>query len=318
VTAALALVLGVVVVGWGLPRLLERLDLRRRDPLPVMVGLLVSMAGLLVAAVSGVVLLLVPDHGRVPPLLAALHHCWSALRHGSTPRLEELSGLLGAFVLLGVTLRVMIVGARACWRRARTRRKHLVNLRLAARVETGSPSTWWLAHDRPLAFSLAGRPGVIVATDGLAKHLDPAAVGAVLAHERAHLRGRHHFLVGLVESLGTALPFIPLFRLAPRMMRQLVELAADVAAVREYGAPAVRAALLTVSGHGSPGIALAMAQDSVSIRLERLQGSGAVPAGRLRRAVSCGAAGTGGALVPFLAGAVLLMAFAVLTCPMGA
>ncbi|RSM87605.1 M56 family peptidase [Kibdelosporangium aridum] len=308
-TGALALLFGVVVVGWGLPRLLNRADLWRHDPLPVMVGLLVAMAGLVIAAVAGVALLLVPGHGVVPPLLGVLHHCWSALRHGSPPRVEELVGLLGAVVLLGITLRVVIVGPGARWRRARTRRKHL--------SEAGSPSTWWLAHDRPLAFSLAGRPGVIVATDGLAEHLDPAAVGAVLAHERAHLRGRHHFLVGLVESLATALPFIPLFRLAPRMMRQLVELAADVAAVREYGAPAVRTALLTVSGHGSPGVALAMGRDSVAIRLQRLR-DGGMPTGRLRRAVSCGVAGAGGVLVPFLAGAVMLLVLAVLTCPIGA
>lgn len=95
-----------------------------------MVGLLVSMASVLVAAVGGVVLLLASDHGAVPPLLAVLHHCWSALRHGPPPRIEELGGLLGAVVLIGVALRVMIVGARAGWRRARTRRKHLVTLRL--------------------------------------------------------------------------------------------------------------------------------------------------------------------------------------------
>ncbi|WP_173138997.1 hypothetical protein [Kibdelosporangium persicum] len=47
------------------------------------------------------------------------------------------------------------------------------------------------------------------------------------------------------QCLATALPFVPLFRLAPKMMRQLVELATDVTAVREYGAPAVRAALST-------------------------------------------------------------------------
>lgn len=310
------MLLGVVVVGWGLPWLLARVDLRRRDPLPIMVGLLVSMAGLLVASIVGVVLLLVPDHGTLPPLLTAMHHCWTALQHGSPPAVEELSGLLGALVLLGFTLRVLVVMLRSWRRRARIRREHLVTLRLAARVEAGSPSMWWLTHEQPLAFSLTGRPGVIVATDGLAAQLGPAAVEAVLAHERAHLRGRHHFLVGLVESLARALPFIPLFRHAPGLMRQLVELAADTAAVRECGASAVQAALLTVSGHGAPGVALAMARDAVLVRLERLQ-QGKAPAGRLRRAMSCGVAGMGAALVPFLAGAVLLTAFGALTCPIG-
>ncbi len=144
-------------------------------------------------------------------------------------------------------------------------------LRIAGRREARYPGTLWLAHDRPLAFSLTGRCGVIVATDGLSRHLPGPAVDAVLAHERAHLAGRHHLLIAAADALRSALAFVPLFRHAPGAVRDLVELAADVAAVRRCGASAVRSALVSVSGHGTPRSALGMARDAVDLRLARLR-----------------------------------------------
>jgi hypothetical protein len=90
--AACALLAGAVAAGWLVPRVLARMDLRRRDPLPLIVAWLVSTAGVLVAAASGVSLLLLPDHGPGPALLTAVHRCWSAIQHGSPPRVEEVRG----------------------------------------------------------------------------------------------------------------------------------------------------------------------------------------------------------------------------------
>ena len=87
--AACALLAGAVAAGWLVPYVLARVDLRRRDPLPLIVAWLVSMAGVLVAAASGVLLLLLPGHGPGPALLTAMHRCWSAIQHGSPPRVEE-------------------------------------------------------------------------------------------------------------------------------------------------------------------------------------------------------------------------------------
>jgi beta-lactamase regulating signal transducer with metallopeptidase domain len=75
---------------------------------------------------------------------------------------------------------------------------------------------------------------------------------SVLAHERAHLTGRHHLLVAVAQALRATLPFVPLFRRAPSAVRDLVELAADLAAVHACGPAAVRNALLTVTRHGTP------------------------------------------------------------------
>ncbi len=325
--AALALLLGAGAAGWLIPRQLQRIDLRRRDPLPVIVSWLLSMAGVALAAATGVLLLLLPGHGGIGSLVAVLHHCWAAVQHGSPPQVEEFGGVLGVLVLMAAAARLAVVGIRLCRRRAQAGRDHFAVLRVAARVDTGAPITLWLPHDRPLAFSLAGRPGTVVATDGLTRHLPADAVAAVLAHEHAHLRGRHHLLMAIVDALSAVLPFVPLFKRAPAAIRELAELAAairklaelaaDIAAVRTCGAPAVRAALHGVAHHGTPGTALAIANDAIDLRLARLDAEASAP-GRIRRAATCGVAGAIATMVPFLTAAGLLVAIAVAACPMTA
>ncbi|MGH3948825.1 MAG: M56 family metallopeptidase [Pseudonocardiaceae bacterium] len=312
-TTALALLVGALVAGWLVPRQLSRADLRRLDPAPVIVSWLLSIAGFLLAGAVGVALLLIPDHGTPGGLAAAMHQCWIAVQHGSLPRLEELGGVLGLGLLISGLVRFTVVGVIEFRQRLHARREQVAVLRLAARTDEHAPSTLWLAHDRPLAFSIAGRPGVVVATDGLRRCLSADGVAAVLAHEQAHLRGRHHLLVAIVEVLGKTLPFVPLFRQAPGAMRELVELAADVEAVRRHGNAAVRSALLGVTGTGAPHGALAMARDAVSVRLEHLRLCGRPPR-RVGRTLSCGFAGIGAAALPFLTGASLLLAAAVVGC----
>jgi hypothetical protein len=163
-TSALALLVGAAMAGWLTPISLQRMDMRRRDPILMIVLWLVSMGGVLVAAASAVMFLLTPGHMPGATVLTTLHDCWSAIQHGSPPRVEESAGVLGVVLLLAFAARVVFVAGRGVRRRARARRERLAVLRLAARCEAGSPATLWLAHDRPLPFSLTGRHGVIVAT----------------------------------------------------------------------------------------------------------------------------------------------------------
>jgi len=317
VIVALSLLAGAVVAGWLVPGRLRALDPRRHDPLLLIVCWLLSILGVVLAAVTAVVLLLLPSHGGFGPLLTTVTSCWSSIQHGSPPAVEEIGGMLGVLILGAAAIRLAIVGGRAMRRRSRTRRQHLATLRLAARSDRGVPTTLWLAHDRPLAFSLGGRRGVVVATEGLRRHLDGEAVAAVLAHEHAHLAGRHHQLVAFADALRAACPFLPLFRQAPGAIRELVELAADVAATRRFGARAVRSALLAVAGCGVPAGALAMGRDAMDLRLARLDRDSLPPAGLLR-AVTCGAAGTTAMVLPFLASATVALSAALIACPLTA
>ena len=142
-------------------------------------------------------------------MLGLIDRCWSAVQHGSPPRVEELAGLLGAALLAAFAVRVVQVSVRGARWRARKRADNLAVLRIARRPAGGPDDVLWLAHEQPLAFSMAGHPGVVVATEGLARHLDRDAVDADVAHERAHLSGRHHQLVAATEALRTALPSEP-------------------------------------------------------------------------------------------------------------
>jgi Zn-dependent protease with chaperone function len=314
-TAAIALLVGALTVGFILPGLLQKLDVGKFDPLVLVIGWLLSIVGVLVATALGIALLLLPSHGVGTGALSAVHGCWSAVSHGAAPRVEEITGMLGTILLLVLTLRFALIMVRGVRCRAVLRREHLALLRIAARCEGDSPRTWWLDHDQPLAFSPAGRPGVVVATEGLIRHLSAAEVTAVLAHERAHLRGRHHLLIACADALAAALPFVPLFRHAALATRELVEVAADIAAIRECGVDTVRAALTGVANHEAPGGALAMARDAVDVRLARMA-HGTIPAGNIKRAFSCGLTATTALALPVVTGAVLLLVVTMLACPL--
>lgn len=312
---ALTLLVAAAAAGTFAPRLLRRLGATRVDPLVLLAAWLLAIVGVLAATAMGIVLLLVPDHGMATGVLATVHHCMESVSHGAPPRVEELAGLLGIVLFMGLVARFAMIALMAARTRARVRGEHLAVLRLGSRRDECSPGTLWLDHDRPLAFSMAGRPGVVVATVGLTRHLAEAEVAAVLAHERAHLRGRHHQLIAWVDALTASLPFVPLFRQAPAAIRELVELCADVAAVRACGIEALRSALVRVSDDGAPTGALAIARDGVELRLARLQ-SGTGPSGRLRRAIWCGLAAITAMSLPILTAASMLLGIAVVSCPL--
>lgn len=313
-TPALTLLASAFGAGWLVPMVLRLVDLRRRDPVLMIVAWLVSMASVVLAAATGVLWLLLPDHGPSAALLETINKCWSVAAHGSPPEVEEKTGVLGVLLLLAVAARVLVVSARSARRRGQKRRENLAVLRIAGRSADGPDDVLWLAHEQPLAFSMTGRPGVVVATDGLRRHLGADEVAAVFAHERAHLAGRHHLILAAVDALRATLPFVPLFRDAPRAVRDLVELAADDTAVRGYGRATVRTALLAVTWHGAPSAALAMAtREAMTLRLDRL-GHAIRPPGGLRRLVSCGLTAVTALVLPFLPGTGLLIAIAALTC----
>lgn len=310
--SALALMAGALLAGWMVPLLLLGLDLRRVDPLPVIVAWILSVVGFVLAFAVGV-LLITSGHGTVGAL-AGLSESWIHIGHGTTPRAEELGGVLGGLLLIAVTVRLAgsVVAELRHVRRARQERLEI--LRLAAHADATQPSTLWLRHDRPLAFSLPGKPAVIVATDGLRTHLSPASAAAVLAHERAHLRGRHHLLMTVTGVVSRTFRFVPLFREVRAALAELVELAADGEAARAYGPDAVRAALRVVTGQPAPVGALAAGHGEVGLRLARLSLSTGQP-GRARRTLQCTAAGIAAAALPFAAGAVMLLVVAAAGAP---
>jgi Zn-dependent protease with chaperone function len=124
---------------------------------------------------------------------------------------------------------------------------------------------------QPAAYCVPGRPAAIVLTSGALAVLDRAQLGAVLAHERAHLAGRHHLLISLSRGLAASFPRVPVFTRGPAEVARLAEMCADDAAARRTGRPALLSALLAMgTGTAVPAAALAATAGPVTARVHRL------------------------------------------------
>ncbi|NLS08473.1 M56 family metallopeptidase [Nesterenkonia sp. MY13] len=96
----------------------------------------------------------------------------------------------------------------------------------------------------PVAFALPKKRCGMVISQKLLNLLDEDELHAVLAHESAHLRQRHHLILLLVEGLTRPLRWVPLIRAIADAIPHYLEIAADCAARRETGTPALASALL--------------------------------------------------------------------------
>lgn len=74
------------------------------------------------------------------------------------------------------------------------------------RPSCGRDGVLVLDCDEPAAFAVPGRRGGIVVSRGMIDALDDGEQSVVWAHERAHLRNRHHWYLGAADLAAAALP----------------------------------------------------------------------------------------------------------------
>ena len=129
-----------------------------------------------------------------------------------------------------------------------------------------------IGADTPTAYCVASRRrNTIVVSTAASAALDPAGFAAVLAHERAHLRGRHHLILAVLNAAHTALPRLPLLRAAATAVPVWLEMCADDQAVRHHGRqPLLSSLYLLSTGHPLPAHTLAAAGTAVLDRMLRL------------------------------------------------
>ena len=263
-----------------------------------------ALIGVVATGAVAVFMLSHAGHGGFETILNELRRCWAAVGHASAPISERLATVIGAGLMVYLGSRLGVGTVRQI--RRRRHRSDLMQSLLWMAAAPDAGNVRWLDHPEPLAFSVAGRPGLIAATSGLADVLSPAGLRATLAPEQAHLNGRHHLLVDVAEAAATAFPWAPLFRAAPAAMRELVELAADNAAAARHGAHHVADALRTVAAARAPEGGLAMADTAVTRRIARLHSTRPQRLHALRH-VWCAAAALTIPLVPTLFSAALLL-----------
>lgn len=311
--------LALVVITSGLVLFLfghwpiRRLMRRSGDPRVAIVSWLIALTAAPGMLIGGIAILLLPGHAGLTGLARSAGGCLIHLANEETPTREEVTGLVGLLLLVVGTARIVVVAVQFTRRRRQQLDHHRFLVALAtstANRPDGCP-IHLLDHRRPMAYSVGGSGGLVVVSRGLQDALTPGAFAAAIAHERAHLKGRHHLLLAAVDILAAAIPIAPLLRYAPNDLRVLVEYAADTEAARRWGAPAVRNAVLAVVGSTVPQCALSMAGGPVADRLARLRDP-IKQRSPLHRFLKCGLAGATTALGPLLVTATALL---VVACP---
>ncbi|WP_446224763.1 M56 family metallopeptidase [Nocardia sp. IBHARD005] len=223
-----------------------------------------------VAVIAGVW----PGHAPGVGLAEAASRCLTQVVHAVPSWVTDLLTATGLMVVAGLVIRVATSARRHARAGARVRAYHRDVVSVVARPGTEEVPVMWLDHPKPMAYSVDGRPGMVVATEGLARKLNDSQRRAVLAHEYAHLRGGHHRLIRGCEVLAAALPWIPLFAGAPKAVAALAEFAADDSAAAATSPATIRSALCAVAATtGEPSATLSLGGQVLQQRLRRLEPS---------------------------------------------
>lgn len=271
---AILAALCAVALAWQVPFLLTPLTARGIGARLGLTAWLTAMASALACAAVALGFLVTAAIAGWPGLAATV--CRSVVGRACTPMvyrsaLFELA-LAGASIAAGLTVTALAWRyGRALRRSTRATRVHGEAARVTGRGLLGSSAAVVLDAPQPAAYCLPGRPATIVLTTGALAVLDPVQLSAVLAHERAHLSGRHHLLIALTRALAASLPGVPLFSQGARQVARLAEMCADDTAARHGGRPSLIAALLAMgTGVAVPTTALAATGGTVTARVQRL------------------------------------------------
>ncbi|MEU5947555.1 M56 family metallopeptidase [Micromonospora sp. NPDC047465] len=262
---SLLLLVWAVAVAVAAPRAIAARSWSRAAP-RVAVGLwLGALASATGAVLSAGLLVAVPPAALAAGLDGVVEACARALARLGAPN-ETLAALaLAATAVLAARLAISAVATLHAARR--WRRHHLAALPPVARPGPAGGCTV-VEHATPMVYCLPGRPGHVVVTRGALDVLTPRQLEAVLRHERAHLRGRHHLLVAVAAAFHRALPGLPLARTAEDEIRRLVEHLADDRAGAQHGRHTVAAAIVRLADT-TPGHALGAGGTAVD-RVRRL------------------------------------------------
>ena len=238
-----------VLLAWVAPGIMARQRRFRRSPRAALVAWqAVSLGGILAALAAA------------PAALPLLLDGDDPMRH---VELLVPAVLVSAAVLARLLWSGHNVGTRL--RRVRADHRQLVDIiathdRERMRI---------LQHPTPTAYCIPGRQSRLVISQGVLDALPSDQLDAVVAHEDAHLRGRHDLLLEFFAVVHEAVPGPLRSERALAEVRLLVEALADRAAVRRSGEVATARALLTLAGSRAPEAALG-AGTTAPVRLRLL------------------------------------------------
>lgn len=268
-SAVAALLAYAVLLGIFGSRLLRIRGWAERAPRLGVLAWQTAAASVLGAVILAGLMLTVPivraPHG-LSDLLAA---CRLMLRVHYEGAPQPIAGYTGIVVASAILLWTTGHVLTAFVTTAIQRRRHARTLTMVAhrRSDLGAMV---VEFDQPLAYCLPGRRRCVVLSTGALERLGQEQLSAVLAHEHAHLAGRHDLAINFALALGRAFPAVPLLRAARIEIPRLLELQADDVAAREHDRVTLAAALVAVADGRAPAMALGAGGGTALLRVRRL------------------------------------------------
>lgn len=247
----------------------------RLSPARAAVALVAAAAAAAAASTTWALVLLVATLAPTAPGVG------ETLAGHDGPIIDPAPTVIGVALVIGLAVATVRVVTTLC-------RRHRVTRALRALCDTCSLGREELVVapiPDPQAFAVPGRfgrgaygGGQILVTVGMLRVLDAAERRALLAHERAHLAGRHHRQRAIVEMAAALNPMLIPARTA---VAYLVERAADEYAATAIGDRRVAAEALATAAlagtvpartrcSGPPDAALAYSRSGVARRVAAL------------------------------------------------
>lgn len=174
---------------------------RRLAPRPATWALAVAALVAGVSWLGALALLAFSGFGRIP--LVAFLGSWSTTVLDAEDPVTRTVAAVCAAVLLVTTVVLGVV----TWRRGRV----LVAAFVECHRLPGDGELAVIDDARLEAFALPGLPGLpgrVVVSTGMLRTLDSSERGALMAHERSHLRNHHHFFLLVLHLSAAACPLL--------------------------------------------------------------------------------------------------------------
>jgi Zn-dependent protease with chaperone function len=292
-----------------LPRLLVRARWADRAPRLAISLWLAACGSAIASAILAAVATAVPADTIGHGLAGVIEACFAMLGNRFDPATMPIGAWLALLAGTLIVARAAFGVAAVLCTAWRERRRHAEMLRILGRHDSELDAIV-LDYDEPLVYCLPGRHPETVITTAALRSLTPEHLAAVLAHERAHLRGRHHLVLVLADGLHRAFPGLPLFTKAKQEVVRLIELRADDVAARHHPRLHIAAALVSLATGRTPAFTLGAGGETALTRIRRMLDP-AVPLCRREKLAGMSAVGVllaGPAAVALLPGLSALIA----------
>ncbi len=256
------LILGTLalMLAGPVPALLARVPRLRRTPASaVVLWQSVSLAAILAALGAGVSL--------------GTDRAWRGSGAGE-PGPSSYAVAVAALVITALVVARLLLSGHRVGKEMRTiRAAHLARVDLVAQRTIGGVRV--LDHPVPIAYCLPGmHQSRMVMSSGALARLPQDQLGAIVEHERAHLRARHDLVLEAFTVLARAFPRVVSSRAALAEVSLLIEILADRAAARSHGPVALGRALLSMAEARAPRGALGVGETGLTARVHLLAQTG--------------------------------------------